>query len=347
MQIHKHSTVIALVSVLCCFISCGHKHHVVTKGFYYWKTVYKPTAYELNTLKQLQVNKMYIRLFDVDWDYAAKQAVPVAPVRFPEHSDTQFNYVPVIFITQRTLTNTTTTSLPALASNLISLVSDMCRNSGITPAEVQIDFDWTAGTRDIYFQLLKAIRLQDFMKGKTLSCTIRLHQVKYLSSSGIPPVDKGLLMCYNMGDMKKLAAANSILDVSAAKEYLGDLPGYPLHLDIALPLFSWCLLFEKEQMKGILRSVQPENILNNSLFEHKKDNLYSCRKDTLWEGYELKANDIIRIESPSLEDISSIATYTASRIKNSDVNVVFFHCDSLTLSKFSTNDLEKVYAIFE
>ncbi len=347
MHLGKAYAIGCLICVWCLYISCSKAHHTVTRGFYYWKTAYKPTGYEIKRLGQLQVRNMYIRMFDVDWDNANKQLMPIAPAALPSCMDTSFSYIPVVFITQKVLANITDT--PAIAkagNNIASLLNDMCLNAGIVPAEIQIDCDWAAGSRDVYFQLLRNLRQQLFFKGKAISCTIRLHQVKYTVSNGIPPVDKGLLMCYNMGNLKKAGVSNSILDVDEAEEYFGNLNSYPLPLDIALPLFNWCLIFEGEQFKGILRNVPPESIMHSTAFRHTKGNLYGCLKDTLWDGYHLKANDIIRVEGPSVKDLSAIASYTSSLIKNSAMSVVFFHCDSLTLNKFSYSELEKVYDIF-
>ena len=66
-----------------------------------------------------------------------------------------------------------------------------------------------------------------------LSATIRLHQLKFIGESGIPPVDKGLLMCYNMGDLHRLRISNSILETAELKKYIKQLSVYPLKLDVA------------------------------------------------------------------------------------------------------------------
>jgi hypothetical protein len=57
---------IILSGMVCFSYSCKKEHHTVTRGFYYWKSIYRPSAYELKTLGKLQVHKMYIRFFDVD-----------------------------------------------------------------------------------------------------------------------------------------------------------------------------------------------------------------------------------------------------------------------------------------
>jgi len=54
----------------------------------------------------------------------------------------------------------------------------------------------------------------------------------------VPPVDKGLLMFYNMGKISPdLNARNSIYNRADAEAYLESLPNYRLSLDVALPVF--------------------------------------------------------------------------------------------------------------
>src|SRR5690606_5738679 len=106
-----------------------------------------------------------------------------------------------------------------------------------------------------------------YFKDKILSVTIRLHQVKYLAAAGIPPADKGLLMVYNIDNLRNVKVENSILNTQSAKSYLEKVGAYPLPLDVALPIFQWTLLFEAEQLKGILRDVSSTDLQNDPLLE--------------------------------------------------------------------------------
>ena len=342
MRSRKHFITLALLCAVF-FSACKRQHHNVTRAFYYWKTVYKPTAFEIKTLQQLQVGKMYIRLFDVDKDISTGHLIPIAPIQLPPKTTDTFKVVPVIFITQPSLAALDEKAIAPLAEKIMGLTGALCNNAGIHPSEIQIDCDWTAGTKDVYFSLLNAIKQQPYFKGKKLSCTIRMHQVKYTVSSGVPPVDKGMLMCYSMGDLKKTGDRNSILDVSEAKDYLKRINTYPLSLDIALPVFQWCVLFRDKKFRGILHDVTPEQVMSSKLFAHAEGNLYNCIADTTWQGYTLKAKDILRVESPSEKDLSDVARFTSQQITGADLNVAFFSCDSITLSKYPPHELEAVY----
>ena len=336
-----------LLIFTACLIACSGEKTPVTRSFYYWKTIYHPTPYEDSLLQQLHCRRMYLRCFDVDWNESARMLLPVSIIRLPPHMDTGMNYVPVFFITQKALSHFTPAATEMLAENINKLVTQLCLNAHIAPAEIQADCDWTGTSKDLYFSLLKALKKQPFFKDRALSCTIRLHQVKYISRSGIPPADKGLLMCYNMGDLKKPGDHNSILDVNKAAQYLGNLETYPLQLDVALPLFEWCLLFREERFTGILRDVAPERIAADADFEQVKNNLYRCKKDISRYGYTFLAGDILRLETCSYKEVSAMAAYLERHLKHRPQHVCLFHCDSLTISRYAPQQLEKIYTAFD
>lgn len=101
--------------------------------------------------------------------------------------------------------------------------------------EIQIDCDWTLKTKVNYFAFLNALKK---ISHKTISCTLRLYPFKYPEIMGTPPVDKATLMCYNLTKPLESENKNSILDNNELRSYLKNTEKYPIHLDIALPLFS-------------------------------------------------------------------------------------------------------------
>lgn len=340
----QHMILFACIALL--MTGCRIKpHHTVTPAVYYWKTVFAPTAYERMRLIDAGCNRMYVRCFDVSRDPATGAPKPVGVIRNLAGADASFRYIPVVFITQDVLRGLSAAETNTLAGQIASLVQSIFSPLPV-PDEIQIDCDWTTTTRDAYFSLLTALRRQPFMAGKSLSCTIRLHQIKYRLRSGIPPADRGLLMCYNMGSLKQPGSHNSIIDVPLAKSYLGDLDSYPLQMDVALPLFSWCLQFREGHLKGILRDVPPDAIINSPLFTNEGGPLFSCTADTVWHDYPFQKGDVVRVETSRQADVLELARYTAKSVRNDSLRVILFHSDSLTLAKHPTDDLEAIYGAF-
>lgn len=328
--------------MMCLLPACRQRHHVVVPAFYYWKTTYAPSGFEQHVMSTLGSRLQYIRLFDVDTDPRASGAYPVGMLRMKMQADSAVTYIPVVYVTQRVLHKLPAAQMEALAQKIARLAEAACAEGGIATTELQIDCDWTTTTREKYFALLSALRRQSFLIGKKLSCTIRLHQVKYTTSSGVPPVDRGVLMCYNVGNLRKPGDHNSILEAETALKYMARLDAYPLHLDIALPLFSWSLLFRGGQYVGILRDVDVTQLSGSTLFRKEGQHLYRCLQDTIWHTHTLYAGDVIRYEASDMQHLHAIAKHTAQRVHNDSLRVIYFSCDSLTLAKHSVHDLEKV-----
>ncbi len=81
----------------------------VTRAFYYWQTSLSDLRLRDSTLQTMQVKKLYIRLFDVDWEEQTKRAIPVSPLQHEYFYDfiDSTTIIPVVFITNRTFTNLT------------------------------------------------------------------------------------------------------------------------------------------------------------------------------------------------------------------------------------------------
>jgi hypothetical protein len=324
------------------FFSCNQKREQrkVERCFYYWKSVFKLNDFEKQRLDSLNVKTIYVKFFDVDWDEASKKPLPKAVVRFADSSFKDFNITPTIFITNECIQKIDSVQVAAVAAKIMDLTKEIIFGHDFKAIhEVQIDCDWTASTKSKYFSLLTNIK--KLKPNAKFSATIRLHQIKFVSKTGVPPVDKGLLMCYNMGNLKNPATKNSIIESEELKKYVGNLSSYPLPLDVALPLFNWKILFRNNIYTGLIENL-PNEIFDNS-FCIKKENTFELLKDTLLQGYHLKKGDILRDEQSSYNEILSAAGEVNKQVKNTRPRVSLYHLDSVILNKFTLYELENIY----
>jgi len=342
----KYTTVLTLLLVLLIsFNSCNEKKdpQKSERAFYYWKSVFNLSGFEKQQLDSLQVKTLYLKFFDVDWDEAGKKPVPVAKLQTPDAREKLqgvFTIIPVVFITNACIQKIDSSQVKQLAENMYSLFLEIKRSNGFdTIPEIQIDCDWTAATREKYFGLLNYFKR--LAPGSRLSCTIRLHQVKFLSKTGVPPVDRGLLMCYNMGNLKDPATKNSIIETAELKKYIGNLSGYPLPLDVAFPLFDWKVLYRDNMYTGLIQNLT-DAVFNNA-FTGKTGDRYLVLKDTLLEGYDLHKGDMIRNEKSDIKEVLAAADVISRHLKNTPRRVSLYHLDSLILSKYTTHELESIY----
>ena len=336
------STLLKLI-VLCSLFSCNEnrERRQIIPSFYYWKSILNLTNFEKQKIDSLKVKTIYLKFFDVDWDEVAKKPVPVAKLQVASYKlQGGISIIPVVFITNECIQKIDSSQVKQLAENIYSLILEIKQANGFDSIpEIQIDCDWTAATKDKYFHLLKNTKLKTL--NTKLSCTIRLHQIKFLTKTGIPPVDRGLLMCYNMGNLKNPATKNSILETEELKKYTGNLSTYPLPLDVAFPLFDWKVLYRNNIYTGLIQGL-PENAFGNS-FCTKTGNRYQVLKDTLLQGYDLRKGDMIRDEQSDIKEVLAAANEIGRHLKNTPLRVSLYHLDSVILNKYSTHELESIY----
>ena len=321
----------------------------VTRGFYYWKSTMHFTNSETAALEKLQVKKLYVKFFDVVWDATRQQPLPVAKLQLdPSAASWLSNHsvaiVPTVFITNECMQQVKGEQVHELAANLHEL---MTATAQALPAanpvpEIQLDCDWTATSKDNYFSLLQALKALPFFQHKQVSATIRLYQCKYKQKTGIPPVDRGLLMCYNMGNLKSLQTSNSILEAAELEKYIGNLQDYPLPLDVALPLFDWKVLYQQQAYAGLIQGL-PDSVLQRSGVAQQSKYLFTITRDTTLNGYAFKKGDVIRQEDANFGEIIKATKLLRSKLVTPKITVALYHLDSITLHKYSTNELEEMF----
>lgn len=347
---YKNARILFLIPgilLLCLFAKCNPgKRHQVDTAFYYWKTNFRLHYSERKILAETKANAIYLRLFDVDWSTNQQKALPVGILQSESIVAGELEFIPVLYITQSCLRKLQDKDIPELSANISSLVSSLCTRYKLHPKEIQIDCDWTKNTAELYFSLLKQLKATRYFQSRLLSCTIRLHQVKFVSASGMPPVDKGMLMVYNMGNLTRYGGHNSILDIALAKDYLKHIGQYQMHLDIALPTYYWAVLFDHARFKGITYNISKTQF-GKSFIAHKEGNLYRILQDTEVGGYAFRKDEEIRFEEPQKEDLLSISSFIASNIKDSTFRVTFFHLDERSMKHFSSNDLNEILNILK
>lgn len=334
------------ILLLCFFQNCTPKReHKISTAFYYWKTNLHVNAEEQSILQGTATSTIYLRLFDVDWNSNQQKALPVGILQSDSIKDDSLQYIPVVYITQACLTRLQEKDVAELSAHIHDLIRSLCTKYNLNPKEIQVDCDWTKNSAQIYFSLLKQLKSEAYFSTKLLSCTIRLHQVKFTTTSGIPPVDRGMLMVYNMGNLTRYGGHNSILEVQEAKDYLKHLSIYPLPLDVALPVYHWAALFEHSRFKGITYNISKSDF-NGSDIKQKDNNLYLILQDTVVGGYRFKKGHEIRFEEPNKNDLEQIGTYIGEHIKDSVYRLAFFHLDNRVMNQYKLKDLNDIANTF-
>jgi hypothetical protein len=154
-----------------------------------------------------------------------------------------------------------------------------------------------------------------------------------------------MLMCYNMGNLRKYGSQNSILEQSELEKYAGkNLSNYPMPIDVGLPVFSWAVVFRKKQYIGIAKKLQNVSFADDQAFKASGSNLHTLQKDL--PQYGLLRGDEIRTETLSAGQLLSAANYIQKFISSDTVNLIYFHLDEQILKHYTYDDLEKAAAVF-
>ena len=324
--------IFSITILLCTLISCNQevKHPI---DFYYWRSNFNISATEKKAVKELDVKHIYIRFFDVDKKESTPK--PIGLIHNFSSNQLAVNYIPTVFITNRTFLNSTPDEIKQLAKNVNQLISEIAIAGKLENYnEIQIDCDWTKTTKSNYFLFLEELKK---ISKKEISATLRLHQVKFKNEEGIPPLNKMVLMCYATENPNEVEEKNSILDLALAKDYLKDLNQYPIKLDVALPIYSWAIItnhlgkiklinsFSKEQLKN-----KPVKSLGNGIYEVTDD--FFIEKFYLSKGFKIKTEDV----SPEL--LKETKLFLDDKLKE-DYRIIYYHLDEQFISKYNLNKM--------
>lgn len=307
-------------------------------AFYHWKATFAPTPSDWAMLDSVGAKTLYIRFFDVDWDEAKRTAIPKATVTFRQRPKPGIQVVPVVYITNRTVASLSAANVPELARNLTHRVKELADQQGVRLSELQLDCDWTKTTRHTYFSLLRAIAREAKVP---LSATIRLHQVKFAAQTGVPPVARGMLMAYNTGDWKQPNTQNSILDLRDLRAYSDYLPGYPLPLDIALPLFRWTVVYRNGRFLTLLNNVGQAQLRAIPGLQVQADSLrYVATRNMVALGVTLRRGDMLRPEACSLTNLKAASDLILAQLPDQKRTFTAYHLDSVVLQPYPHANLK-------
>lgn len=302
--------------VLVAFILATLSYQTVTKkpdiqiSFYHWKN-----SFNEKNIKE----KLYIKVLDISYS----NKLEFVKTRFTQEVPKDF--IPTVYITNEAMKNIN-------FKEISSLILEQTKAYEFN--ELQIDCDWSLLSKANYFDLLKELKVKS---NKKISATIRLHQIKYFAKTGVPPVDYGVLMYYNMANITDINTKNSILDNNIAKKYHYNFDEYPLRLKLALPLYSQAVRFRKDKPLDIFEGLKKEDF--NQHFIKIDTNLYEVKKSIYFKKKYIYKGDIFRFEDSSKKDIAIAINDFFSLSKNPFNEIIFYRYSYK--NKYNLNNLIK------
>ena len=318
--------------------------HEECNSAYYWRTVFQLDSTERQFLQVHDVGRLYIRLFDVventllgDDKMRTEEIVPNATISFKDSVPVP-HVVPTVYITTDALRRMGGARRD-WAEKILTRVMNMCSYNGITGVEeLQLDCDWTASTRGLFFSLCSdmkaAMAAREDTREMTLSSTIRLHQL----SQSPPPMDCGVLMLYNTGSFRKPGTNNSLLSYDDVAPYLDKLQDYPLHLDFAYPIYRWALVYRNDHFEGLLRDTDLASLQT----EKRKDGRYRVMQDGYIGGKKVMKDDIIRIENSDYNTVMKVKNAIEQRVDGNHATILY-HLATDNITRYKEEEINEMY----
>lgn len=351
-----------------CFISCNHKNRQVSRGVYHWRnsSYIEPSLQAM--MKLHSIKRLYVKLMDIDWE-EGRGPVPVGINPLEQlgpniflYDSAVFDLVPVIFITNKTFARIDSADIPLLATRILrkcftgydtmDVEYEYDRHAFFLSShklhthEIQFDCDWTESTAKKYFYFLETVKKLLPDAHAKISATIRLHQYKYPGKTGVPPVNRGMLMVYNITDVTRYTSVNSIFEYDKAKSYFNSGKKYPLPLDLALAAYSWGIVYRDKKFFTLENGMTGEMLQQQAYFQPKEKNMYAVRRDTLLNNLFLRAGDEIKIEGISEVRLRQAAQLARKALNDDSLTVSFFELSSPTFKNYSHETIEQVYNSF-
>ena len=308
-----------LLFLLVLLFGACHKQPVpATLSVYYWKTRFSLDTPQRQFLSEYAIQKLYIRYCDII--LSGGEAIPSAPVELDTIALKDKEVIPVIYLKNEVFLSDKV-SAELLAEKLSKYIAQINHTYNLTVKEVQLDCDWSLRSKERYFDFIK------YFKSKTpyqLSATIRLHQVKYHDRTGIPPVNYGVLMYYNMGKISA-TGANSIYDRTTAEKYLPALRSYPLPLKVALPIFSWgvhSIAGEVTDLVGGFSFAEADTL--SQLSRIGNSDCYLVTEAMTYKGQRWQKGDVIKVEEISQSDLLTMKADLTKYLKSAPKEIILY-----------------------
>ncbi len=329
----------SILLLLFTLLSCSDGAVHVTTGVYFWENDTPELTKENSAaLDSLQVEKLYIKVFEVDRENEKNKPVAKSSLKLTAETLNNREVVPCVFVLNEVMIQSSREELDELADNLVFLVSkyinEKLSDAKIDCSELQIDCDWSEKSQGNYFYFLRKVK--EIWK-KEVSCTLRLYPYKFNDKMGVPPCDRAMLMCYNLLNPLNNPRKNTILDIDEMSKYLDTEVDYPISLDVALPVYSWIQCYDRERFKGVVYGPVESYAY---LMEHDEGLWYHSKSDTVLSTIFIRKGDRIKWERVSQEDLSkAVEIIKEAKVLKNEATLSYFHLSSEELNFYNYETL--------
>lgn len=318
----------ALIWVVCGLMGLSlldcNPHKKISIGVYDWETQVVWTPERNRYIAESDMKKLYLKCFETDGSdfiYTKIQG------NFP----TTIDIVPVIRLNSDYFLHTRE-PIAIQSSRLFQEIVQFQQQHRLpTFSEIQVDFDYSANNRAIYFSLLKSLKIVSKDK-----ITITLNLEKLKEKQALPPVDGAMLMLYDFsGDALGMP---TIFNESHLFLYQEALKNYPMPLSFAIATFSRTSLVRNHAVMATF-PFDDAVLRHDAHFVFSGNNRYEVIKTTDLQGIHLEQGDILLSDKADLDTIKKSIAFIQSATQQEKIEIVFFSISSHMMHQFPAMQL--------
>ncbi|MBK6759579.1 MAG: hypothetical protein IPG73_02540 [Ignavibacteria bacterium] len=321
-------------------LDAGHERSV-----FFWRTTLTIGSRERAMLDEMKVSTLYVRYLDVS-GYSVSGARPVQPIQPEGELNVKgLSIVPTVFLDPDVLRDAhDSTVLHGLAYRLVRYLREIdtvihsAAGIAIRPTfqRLLLDCDWTPSTRTTYFQFVQYV--QALLPSTSVETTIRLWQYRHPSLAGIPPVKRGLLMCYNMDRYDDPWTDNAIASIEKLKLYVQTETArtYPLMLDVAYPTYR-----QTVYMQNNAESWRYARIIYSDLPVGR----HTFTSDTMIADLRIGRGDVVRVDGGTADLLRAMHDHISTTIPHDRVaGSALFDLDTTEFERIGIHVLKSIYS---
>jgi hypothetical protein len=315
----------------------------VSRAFYVWESAkYDLTNSETKTLSQLKVEKLYVKLFEVEKnDVLGIHPTAKSEFQFTYNDELSAEIIPVVYIRNEVFKGIKKAEMDEFVSNFIFLLEKRYKermDELYNLKEIQIDCDWTESTQENYFTFLKKLKSK---VNYQLSATLRLYAYKFPDKIGVLPTDRAMLMCYNLLNVHENRHKNSILDLNELEKYLVGADNYPIPLDLALPTYQAMHVYQNNIYVRSLH--QNECDILSKLKKHSKL-WYAAKEDFVVSNLFIRKGDKIKYENIDHESMLKALSIVKNNVSfATDYTLSFYDLNEFDLKTYTNENLDSYF----
>lgn len=118
--------------------------------------MFKFSKAEKEVLNENNVQKIYVRYFDIGLHPESNFPIPISPIRFQENPK-GYTVVPVVFIQNKVMLQANL-DIENLAQKTFDFIEQINFKNKISCQEIQIDCDWTLKSKENYLKFIEVFK---------------------------------------------------------------------------------------------------------------------------------------------------------------------------------------------